>query len=151
MQCTFYNNTSDPRYISKSLTQISAANINLKDENNIVTPTITMSAQYVPNKANYCYIPTLKRYYYIRAMSIMPGKIAQLSLEVDPLMSFATEIKLLNVIADRSTSNGYRELVDNTVKTECRTKMYHYNLGNNSVFISGADNTGKQYILVTGG
>lgn len=150
MNITFYNNQSDPRCLSKSLQQISSAVISFKTDSstNLVSPNISLSASYVPNKANYCYIPNLKRYYYIRSISSLPGKLALLSLEVDPLMSFADTIKTLSIIADRSTSNGYSEILDSTIKTESHKKLFHLNMGSNGVFRN--DGTYK-YILVTGG
>lgn len=148
MNAIFYNNTSDPRVLSKTLTQVSTASITLKDTTNMIHPKIIMSASYAPNKANYCYIPNLKRYYFIRYMQFIPGKLAELILDVDPFMSFATEIKAIPVIADRSTSNGYKELVDGAIKTEGRKRVFHLNMGNNGVFTNTAE---YRYILVTGG
>ena len=86
MQLILYNNISDKRKLNKTITQLSTVEIKLKNENEIVKPTVILSSAYLPPSANYAYIATLKRYYYINGQRILPGKQLELDLSVDVLM-----------------------------------------------------------------
>ena len=71
MLLTYYNNKTDKRYINKNLEQISKqdhanpVSVKLLDNTNIVTPTFKMKDQDLYMTANYCYVDSLHRFYYI--------------------------------------------------------------------------------------
>ena len=113
MQLILYNNISDKRKLSKSITQLSTVEIKLKDENEIVEPTVILSAAYLPPSANYAYIANLGRYYYINGQHILPGNQLELNLSVDVLMSWIDLILNSTVVAERSTNKFNRYIGDN--------------------------------------
>lgn len=107
-----YTCTDDKRKLEKTLTQtLNIPTINIKDSTNIINPVIslsrTSSAQSIVGFAtlvlssNYCYFSDFERYYFIKNIEVTPGITLILHLEVDPLMSFASQIKTLPVIAKR--------------------------------------------------
>lgn len=153
MQIVYYNSTSDPRCLTKDITQISAGQISLKDDTEIINPTILTSA-VLPPKANYAYIPTLGRYYYIDGQTITIGKLLSYQLRCDVLMSHKDSILGSYVIANRSTSKPNKSLVDIIPISSSRNLIYKLMHNGSTVF--GSDkvaNDTRCYLLTvaTGG
>lgn len=136
---TTYQCNADKHILDKSnhMTQQSSnISINFIDDVSTENPTILLSTS-VSQSFNYCYIDTLARYYYVTDRVYSKGHY-KLTLEVDPLMSFKTAIKNLDVIATRSSSrfNVYQQ--DNTIPFEqdsIVTAQYFPNGFNNTSFI----------------
>ena len=99
MQLTYYNNKSDKRYLSKTLEPITLAghsnpvNISILDNCSVVNPTFKMVDKDIYLTANYCYVDTLRRYYYIDDIELSNG-FAYLHCTVDVLMTYKEEICL---------------------------------------------------------
>lgn len=105
MTITTYTNTADKFILDKTnyLTIVdSAVSIALKDDTNVISPVLIISNVLDPD-INYCYIAEFGRYYYVKEVTYSQQRY-YVSLEVDVLMSFKTEISNLNVIANRSSS-----------------------------------------------
>ena len=110
MQLILYTNNSDNRALNKSLTEISTIDIKLKNETEIINPVAILSGS-IPSAANYAYISALNRYYYITGQRILPGKILEISLREDVLMSWRVFlIQKAQVIAVRSTNVPNKKL-----------------------------------------
>lgn len=134
MQLILYNNISDKRKLNKTITQLSTVEIKLKNENEIVNPTVILSAAYLPPSANYAYIATLKRYYYINGQRILPGNQLELNLSVDVLMSFKDIIKNSVVVARRSGNNYNKMLPDMIPLQANRNVLYRKFAGGSAGF-----------------
>lgn len=110
MNFTMYTNTSDNRYMTKSITQIGQTPIScvFKENTSIENPTIIVSPTAYDHNCNYGYISDNKRYYYVVDVEYSQQRIL-LHLRVDVLMSFAAGIGAANCIALRSTNkyNSY--------------------------------------------
>lgn len=87
MQILLYNNSSPRNKISKALTQVGVLAGSLRDETNIVSPTIRISGAVFPD-FNYARIPDFNRYYYLKDVRAVRSGIWDISLQSDPLMSF---------------------------------------------------------------
>ena len=114
MQLVLYNNLSDKRQINKNITELSTVEIKLKNDGEIIKPTIILSAGFLPPAANYAYISDLHRYYFIDGQKIIPGNQLELSLSVDVLMSWKSAILNSSVIAER-TSNKYNKYIPDKI------------------------------------
>ena len=80
-------------------------------------------------QANYCYISTLDRYYFIVGKTYINDKIISLSMVEDVLFTWETEIKALTEFVDRSESDkgyfledeyvncNYQKLINETLPT----------------------------------
>ena len=104
-----YTNTSDNRYISKSITQVGTdLSCSFKENTTQEDPVIIISPTAYSHSANYCYISDTGRYYYITNVTFSQQR-CYLHLKVDVLMSFAGDIMNCNCIAARSSSkyNSY--------------------------------------------
>ena len=100
MVINFYKNTSDNNVLNKNITLISTHNIKLKDECNIMTPSILIHGD-ISNDINYAYIEKWGRYYYVRDKKSLNNGIYEINLTVDVLMSFKQKILTLKCIIDK--------------------------------------------------
>ena len=67
---------------------------------------------------NYCYIPELRRYYYVSNIAIANSKLYAVSLSVDVLMSYKDEILRLSAFITRNEFEFSDMLVDNELPFE---------------------------------
>lgn len=124
MQLVLYANNSDNRALNKSLTEISTIDIKLKNETEIISPVAIISGN-IPSAANYAYISALNRYYYITGQRILPGKILEVSLREDVLMSWRVFLtQNARVIAERSTNVPNKKLPDSVPVLANRNVIY---------------------------
>lgn len=106
MQLTYYNNLTDKRYVDKNIIQLSLeghsnpVNIKILDELNVTTPTFKMSDKDLYMTANYCYVDTLRRYYFIDDIELSKG-YAYLHCTCDVLSSYKDALRDQNVIVKR--------------------------------------------------
>lgn len=104
--------TSPQRKIIKTLSNTITREIQLKDDNNVCTPTVLLT--YVRNidRYNYAYIPALHRYYWIDSITEMVGGICALSLKVDVLMTYKPDILDAYLMLKRKTTDGIGMIPD---------------------------------------
>ena len=112
MDIILYNTTDDNRKLNKALTAIKTIAVLLKYDTDIMHPVIELDAANLPPTANYCYIAAFGRYYYINQQGIKVGRDLTLTLSVDVLMSFKTQILASTVVAARSSKFCNRYLSD---------------------------------------
>ena len=124
MQLILYTNNSDNRALNKSLTEISTIDIKLKNETEIINPVAIISGP-IPSAANYAYISALNRYYYITGQRIVPGKMLEITLKEDVLMSWRVFLtQHAQVIAERSTNVPNKKLPDSVPVLANRNVIY---------------------------
>lgn len=103
-----YNNKSNKNVVNKSLELIQEINFNFKDDSDITNPILILQSY---TSGNYCYIPDLKRYYYIDRIELMNGGFYKLYLEIDVLMSYKDVI----IGADWYSVDGVNVTIPNEV------------------------------------
>lgn len=112
MTITFYNNESDRKLLDKKIIVVKAvSNAKIVNETDILNPTILISRNFYDQyilKANYIYIDSLQRYYYINNISFVESMV-QISCSVDVLMSYKNEIRNITCTVSRNQNlkNGY--------------------------------------------
>ena len=145
MDIKLYYNSSDNRCIKKELLNELLVTGSLKEETSIITPVINIK-KTDPVRYNYCYIPDFKRYYYINNIESVRQGIWRLYLQVDPLMSFKTDILALKVVAVKQSliTNGDEYIDDGSLVTDNLIFKNVYN------FANGFNDNGE-YILITAG
>lgn len=105
----FYQNTSDNRYLSKSISQKGTdISCSFKDDTTQEDPVLVISPTNYQSDANYCYISDTGRYYYITNVTFSQQRV-YVHLKVDVLMSFGSAISGCKCIASRSQNkyNSY--------------------------------------------
>lgn len=146
MNITFYKTKSETNKINKTLSDALTITGSIKDNTNIVSPTIKV--QYNANllTSNYCYIPVFNRYYFVNSVEI-DGDILVIALSCDVLMSFKNDILSSKVRVIRSSSSKIKYLPDSLITQTSKTNYTFKKLG---VGFNVAENT-NNYVLVLSG
>ena len=144
MQIKFYYNSSEKNKIGKLLSRELTMDGNLRDECSVINPTILVEHSNLSNY-NYVYIPEFKRYYFITEMTIVRNNLLRISLKVDVLESFKSDILNLSCIVDKQQYENYGNNIDDGSyinKADSFVEIANYPNGFNS---SG------EFILITAG
>lgn len=145
MEIKLYKTSSPRKKLVKDLTDEITLVGTLRAQSSVMSPTFTVQDTSVVGY-NYCYIPDFGRWYYINGIDALRANLYELSLGMDVLMTYATEIRNNTAIIDRAesgtTANVYIDngTFINTSKLETAT----YNF-------SGGFNDTPEYILITAG
>lgn len=125
-----YYTSSPSNKINKDLGNIIASPaIDLKnrpkDLNNLDIDLSNSTIQAI--KFNYAYIPSFNLYYFVK---VLPSNIGNnhniIHLELDPLMTYKSQILGLNVITKRNTNNYNVYLNDENQKITEQTKQFYH-------------------------
>lgn len=105
--------------------------------------------QYDTIDFNYVYIPSFKRYYFVREMTSLKNDLWSVALHVDVLMSFRSQLKNVRAITKRQEYLCNNDLIDD------RMKLLNYPaLQTNITFPNGfldATSGNLQYVMITTG
>lgn len=103
-----YNNKSNKNIVNKKIEKVQEITFDFKDDSDITNPILILQTY---KTGNYCYIPDLKRYYYIDRIELMKGGYYKLYLEIDVLMSYKDEI----INADWYSVDGVNVTIPNEI------------------------------------
>lgn len=87
----FYSYNGHPNTVNKQLGDFTAIEGDLRQTFDVLRPTVTLRKQPRPT-FNYCYIPSLGRYYFVDRVSFEGNNAYELSLRVDVLKTYESEI-----------------------------------------------------------
>lgn len=130
MQVIFYNNRSDNRKLSKSITELSRTDCQLKDNCSLINPILLVShsALSLYNQCNYMYIPEFGRYYYCE-LSAMTGDMIEVHGKVDVLMSHAANIRALQCTILRQQNKFNPYIVDPFIPSRAQRNIQRVSVG----------------------
>lgn len=146
MQLTYYNNRSDKRYVTKDITQLSLeghsnpVNVEILDSTSITHPVFKVKDNDLYMTANYCYVDSLRRYYFIDDITMENG-FGLLKCTVDVLMTYAEQLKAQNVIVTRQEAHVDFYQNDERYRIEQRTAK------RTIAFPNGFDFNTQEFIL----
>ena len=127
MTVNLYTVSDDERTINKNISGGVSLNCEIIYPSDVLNPHIRISASSWNARYNYMYISALSRYYYITESTLDNGGAVLISGRVDPLMSYASEIKGLICNIVRQENAGITDIVDNqltlTPKKEIETLL----------------------------
>ena len=108
MQVTLYRTSDDRKKVTKTLTSISTMSAQATAQCSVLTPRLILGGDSVVNaiNANYCYIDTFARYYFIKEHITDTASRIIIDCEYDPLMSYGTQLRATNQLVTRSESVG---------------------------------------------
>lgn len=116
MNIKFYK-TKDPlNKIDKTITNELSKTGKLLEDCSIIRPRITVA--FNPVAYNYAYIPDFGRYYFISEIINKTNDLWEVSLKVDPLKSFASEIKASPCVVAKSSDRYNLFINDPNYKCE---------------------------------
>lgn len=90
MIANFFINKSDKRVLNKNLQSLNVLEIQLKENVSYISPVLIL--RNFNTSANYVFIPSFNRYYYINDVIFSTGNTFIVYCSVDVLMSFKSEI-----------------------------------------------------------
>lgn len=125
MNLVLYSNTSDNNVVSKSITQLKSMTGTLREACSVTDPIIKVDGLTASQlkSANYAYISDFGRYYYINNI-ICVGKLYELHMHVDVLMSYASGIRSQTAVISRQQNKNLYNLYlqDGVFKTYANPK-----------------------------
>ena len=145
MTLKLYTNSSDRNHLDKVITQQgSDISGTLRDACSIVDPVIAIESitGFNLSSCNYAYISEFGRYYYITNI-VCTGKLYELHMHCDVLMSFKSQIRGNSAVIARNESTYNLYLADGVFKTYANP---HYQI---KKFPSGF--SGFHYVLTISG
>lgn len=108
MQFILYKTSSADNVINKTIVEPLVMEINLRRGVDIVAPVLRI--EYVagdsPTKYNYCHIPDLERFYFVRDVHSVTHNVWELRLECDVLETYKVEILASNARYKRNVKTG---------------------------------------------
>ena len=146
MQLTYYNNKTDKRYLKKKIEQISLAghtnpvNIIMLDDSSITHPTFKLKDNDIYLTANYCYVDTLRRYYFIDDITLSQG-YAFIRCTEDVLMTYAQQMHDVDVLVDRNQWDY------NLYQKDDKVKCYNFTSEKRLEFPSGFEKNTQRFML----
>lgn len=146
MNITFYKTKSETNKINKTLSDSISLTGSIKDNTNIVNPTITVQYNADLLTINYCYIPIFNRYYFVNSIEL-DGDILVIVMACDVLMSFKNDILSSKVRVIRSSSSKIKYLPDSLITQTAKTNYTFKKLGTGFNVAESTNN----YVLVLSG
>lgn len=101
MTIVFYNNTSPVNKIGKSLTVTSTLTGELREECDLINPSILINSATVPT-GNYAHIEAFGRYYFVTKITSVRNGVWRVDLHVDVLETYAGRIKANSPVLERA-------------------------------------------------
>lgn len=146
LHVTLYNNENSGEVMHKRLNKIAERDVSQYNDMAIETPILILSGldADILSQLNYVYIEEFDRYYDCLPILLSDGNF-QLTCEVDPLMSFADDILLLDAIVDKNQYDSNMYYDDGSFITESRENIQLLN------FSGGFNDTGRFILIAAGG
>lgn len=147
MKLQLYSNNSDNKKINKSLvTKGGAFGITLKKDTDVISPDllITLPTGVNIQDVNYAYIDSFGYYYFITKKVKTLGGLYHITLDLDELYTFKSEILSNYAYITRSESNFNNYIIDSNVPLLSNVIVSDVNIG-------GFDKTKtRTYLTVVG-
>lgn len=145
MEIKLYKTTSPRKKLVKELSDGITLTGTLRGQASVMSPSLQIQ-DIVVFGYNYCYIPDFGRYYYINDINALRANLFELSLGIDVLMTYASEIRGNCAIVDKVENFGaaFNYINDGSWINTNRTDQSIIN------FANGFNDNGE-FILITAG
>lgn len=100
MTLELMNTSADKRYLSKSTSLIKEVTCKIKEGTSIINPTVIikkLSNNHI-RKCNYAHISEFGRYYFINDITEAPANQLEISMHVDVLKTYASQIRGISTL-----------------------------------------------------
>lgn len=145
MEIKLFKTLSPRKKLVKELTDGITLTGTLRSQSSVMSPSLQIQDIAVIGY-NYCYIPDFGRYYYINDINALRANLFELSLGIDVLMTYASEIRGNYAIVDKVENFGvaFNYINDGSWINTNRTDQSIIN------FANGFNDNGE-FILITAG
>lgn len=145
MEIKLFKTLSPRKKLVKELTDGITLAGTLRGQSSVMSPSLQIQDISVIGY-NYCYIPDFGRYYYINGINALRTNLFELSLGIDVLMTYASEIRGNYAIVDKVENFGvaFNYINDGSWINTNRTEQSVIN------FANGFNDNGE-FILITAG
>lgn len=143
MDITLYQNISENNRVGKTLINAQTFTGDLRQSTSIINPVIMLNADN-PTVYNYAYIPAFNRYYFINKIEAYRTGLFILTMSVDVLETYKTEIKGMLAIIDKNETVGNNYFNDGSFVLDSRAY-------NQIINFSNGFNDNGEFILITAG
>lgn len=145
MEINLFKTLSPRKKLVKELTDGITLTGTLRSQSSVMSPSLQIQDIAVIGY-NYCYIPDFGRYYYINDINALRANLFELSLGIDVLMTYASEIRRNYAIVDKVENFGaaFNYINDGSWINTNRTDQSIIN------FANGFNDNGE-FILITAG
>ncbi len=123
MEIVLYKNNSDNKVVTKDITTLATLHGHLKEGCSVIDPVI-FKEDFNPalvNQLNYAKISEFGRYYYVNNITNQ-GKLWEISLHVDVISSWQTQLKSLDAVVIRQENLANAYLNDGIFRTNANPK-----------------------------
>ena len=127
MTVILYTNLSENNAVDKNLTQLVSLSGTLREQSSIINPTINIADidQYI-DRANYAYIQEFNRYYFVTNIESVHNNLWRISLHVDVLYTYRTQIRGNSAIIARNENEYDLLLNDGLFQTQQKPRIAQY-------------------------
>lgn len=103
MTIFLYQTLSEVNKVDKDITLLTTLTGNLREESSLIDPEILIDgfSNYI-DSCNYVYIQEFNRYYFVRNVTAISNTLFRISLHVDVLYTYKTEIRSNYAIVSRN-------------------------------------------------
>lgn len=118
MNVKFYTNRSADNVVTKDITEIASFDGYLREGCSVVDPVIKFETfnRALVNQLNYVMIPQFGRFYFVRDIRF-EGNLTVITMHVDVISSWQTQLKALNAIIARNENKYNLYLQDGIFRT----------------------------------
>lgn len=106
MQMILYHTDDQPNVINKNLLKLRTVNIILREMVDEKNPALLLHDNTIAN-ANYCYLPTFKRYYFIEQVMRYNAHLVKVMLTSDLLMTYKDNLLNHDVLVTATSKPSY--------------------------------------------
>lgn len=128
-----YKSKYDHRVLGKVLKEMEdlGKNITIQivDGTSITDPIILVSGDDWIDKCNYVWMSKFHRYYFVKDVVVAPNDLRQVSLHVDVLKSFQSEIENISCVVSRQQNIRNPYAIDEKVVIEQRKSIKTVTIG----------------------
>lgn len=133
MTITLSNTTDEVEVLDKNLTDSVTKECVLVNTD-VLNPILKLESIVIDK--NYIYIPTFKRYYFVRTVETINGMHTLLYCSVDVLMSYKDEIKELDTYISRNEFDANFLLNDSSMPLLAEKKLVVKGFGDDMISFS---------------
>lgn len=147
-----YKVADDPAVVKKTLTsEVIFSNVMMKEDCDIINPTVRLSGAWNLMGYNYAYIEELNRYYFISNISLDRGDIITMSLSLDVLYTYKDEILNSNQLIMRQEFEQAKYISDEMLIPNVNKDVEVAQFSGGQFNINSATNTSYNFVLSCAG